>query len=136
MSNNIKIVPKLYIDGSVLNYIVIDFDNFIPNRTNPEFRDNIISFTIICHFDQWNLGDFDLRPYRIAAELDTMFNNTHLTGIGTLQFLGCNQQLVNEEFAGLSLNYVAIHGEEDKKGMLNPRSEAQYIKDFNEMYNS
>ena len=136
INNNIKIIPKLYIDGSVLNYIIIDFDNFIPNRTNPEFRDNIISFTIVSHFDQWNLGDFDLRPYRIAAELDTLFNNTHLTGIGTLQFLGCNQQLINEEFAGLSLNYVAIHGEEDKKGMLNPRSEAQYIKDFNEMYNS
>ena len=136
INNNIKIIPKLYIDGSVLNYIIIDFDNFIPNRTNPEFRDNIISFTIVCHFDQWNLGDFDLRPNRIAAELDTLFNNTHLTGIGTLQFLGCNQQLINEEFAGLSLNYVAIHGEEDKKGMLNPRSEAQYIKDFNEMYNS
>lgn len=136
INNNIKIIPKLYIDGSVLNYIIIDFDNFIPNRTNPEFRDNIISFTIVCHFDQWNLGDFDLRPYRIAAELDTLFNNTHLTGIGTLQFLGCNQQLINEEFAGLSLNYVAIHGEEDKKGMLNPRSEAQYIKDFNEIYNS
>lgn len=136
INNNIKIIPKLYIDGSVLNYIIIDFDNFIPNRTNPEFRDNIISFTIVCHFDQWNLGDFDLRPYRIAAELDTLFNNTHLTGIGTLQFLGCNQQLINEEFAGLSLNYVAIHGEEDKKGMLNPRSEAQHIKDFNEIYNS
>lgn len=136
INNNIKIIPKLYIDGSVLNYIIIDFDNFIPNRTNPEFRDNIISFTIVCHFDQWNLGDFDLRPYRIAAELDTLFNNTHLTGIGTLQFLGCNQQLINEEFAGLSLNYVAIHGEEDKKGMLNPRSGAQYIKDFNEIYNS
>jgi hypothetical protein len=48
---NIKIVPKLYIDGSVLNYIIISFDNFTPNATNPEFRDNIISFDIICHFD-------------------------------------------------------------------------------------
>ena len=28
---NIKLVPKLYIDGSVLNYIVINFDNFTPN---------------------------------------------------------------------------------------------------------
>ena len=52
---NIKIVPKLYIDGSVLNYIIISFDNFTPNATNPEFRDNIISFDIICHFDQWQL---------------------------------------------------------------------------------
>jgi hypothetical protein len=25
---NIKIVPKLYVDGSVLNYIIVSFDNF------------------------------------------------------------------------------------------------------------
>lgn len=136
ISKHIKIVPKLYIDGSVLSYIIISFDNFIPNATNPEFRDNIISFDIVCHFDQWQLDDFNLRPYRIAAELDSIFNNTHLTGIGTLQFLGCNQLLLNEEFAGVSLMYAAVHGEEDKKGMLNPREEAQFIKDFNEMYNS
>jgi hypothetical protein len=48
---NIKTVPKLYIDGSVLCYIIISFDNFTPNGENPEFRDNIISFDIICHFD-------------------------------------------------------------------------------------
>jgi hypothetical protein len=48
---NIKIVPKLYIDGSVLSYVIISFDNFTPNAENPEFRDNIISFDIICHFD-------------------------------------------------------------------------------------
>lgn len=136
ISKHIKIVPKLYIDGSVLSYIIISFDNFIPNATNPEFRDNIISFDIVCHFDQWQLDDFNLRPYRIAAELDSIFNNTHLTGIGTLQFLGCNQLLLNEEFAGVSLMYAAVHGEEDKKGMLNPHEEAQFIKDFNEMYNS
>ena len=35
---NIKIVPKLYVDGSVLNYIIISFDNFTPNATNPAFR--------------------------------------------------------------------------------------------------
>ena len=48
---NIKRVPKLYVDGSVLNYILIQFDNFIPNNTNPEFRDNTIEFDIICHYD-------------------------------------------------------------------------------------
>jgi hypothetical protein len=55
---NIKLVPKLYIDGSVLNYIIISFDNFTPNATNTEFRDNIISFDVICHFDQWQLKGF------------------------------------------------------------------------------
>ena len=73
---------------------------------------------------------FELRPYRIAAELDTMLNDTYLTGIGKLQFLGCNQLLLNDEFAGVSLMYAAIHGEEDKKGMLDPVKEATYIEDF------
>ena len=133
---NIKIVPKLYIDGSVLNYIILSFDNFTPNATNPEFRDNIISFDIICHFDQWKLEGFELRPYRIAAEIDTMLNDTHLTGIGKLQFIGCNQLLLNEEYAGVSLMYAAIHGEEDKVGMLDPMKDAEYIEEFNDTYNS
>jgi hypothetical protein len=50
---NIKMVPKLYIDNTVKNYIVITFDQFTQNATNPEFRDNVIHFDIICHFDQW-----------------------------------------------------------------------------------
>jgi hypothetical protein len=58
LSKNIKIVPKLYIDGEVQSYIIISFDNFIPNNSNPEFRNNTISFDIICHFDQWQLKDF------------------------------------------------------------------------------
>jgi hypothetical protein len=86
---NIKLVPKLTVDGSVLNYIIISFDNFTPSG-NPEFRDNIIEFDIICHFDQWQLQDFALRPYKIAAEIDSMFNGKHLTGIGELNFLGAN----------------------------------------------
>jgi hypothetical protein len=47
---NIKQVPKLSVDGSVLNYIIVSFDNFTPS-SNPEFRDNVIEFDIICHFD-------------------------------------------------------------------------------------
>jgi hypothetical protein len=87
---NIKLVPKLSVDGEVLNYIIISFDNFTTNATNPEFRDNIIEFDIICHFDSWQMKDFELRPYKIAGEIDSMFNDKHLTGIGKLEFLGAN----------------------------------------------
>ena len=127
--NNIKIVPKLYIDGKVLNYIIINFNNFTPSK-NPEFRDNIIEFDIVCHFDQWQLKDFALRPYKIAAEIDSMFNNTHLTGIGELQFLGMTQININDEFGGICLMYEATHGGEDKKYMPNPRDEERFLKDF------
>ena len=132
---NIKLVPKLYVDGSVLNYVIVSFDNFTLNATNPEFRDNIIEFDIICHFDQWNLKDFQLRPYRIAAELDSMFNNKHLTGIGTLEFLGANQMILTDEYAGICLMYRAVHGEEDKKFMSNPNNEEQFIENFDAIFN-
>ena len=132
---NIKIVPKLYVDGSVLNYIIVSFDNFTTNNTNPEFRDNIVEFDIICHFDQWHMKDFELRPYKIAGEIDSMFNKKHLTGIGTLQFVGANQMILTDEYAGLCLMYEAIHGEEDRKKMPNPMNEEQFLKDFDKMYN-
>lgn len=132
IQNNIKIVPKLYVDGSVLNYIIINFDKFIPTE-NPEFRDNTIEFDIICHFDQWQLQDFALRPYKIAAEIDSMFNNAKLTGIGELQFVGATQIVLTDEFAGLCLLYEATHGEEDKKFMPNPRDEERFLKDFKDL---
>ena len=133
---NIKIIPKLYVDGSVLNYIIISFDNFMRNATNPEFRDNVIEFDIICHFDQWHMKDFALRPYKIAAELDTMFDEQRLTGIGKLEFIGANQIILTDEYAGLCVMYKAIHGEEDKKGTLNPADQKELDSNFNAMFNS
>lgn len=130
---HIKLVPKLYIDGSVLTYIIISFDNFIESE-NPEFRDNIIEFDIICHFDQWQLQDFELRPYRIAAELDSMLNKQRLTGIGELEFLGANQIILTDEYAGLCLMYRTYHGGEDKKPMPNPDKQSQFEKDYKEMF--
>lgn len=131
-NKNIKIVPKLYVDGSVLNYMIISFDNFVESE-NPEFRDNIIEFDIICHFDQWQLKDFDLRPYRIAAEIDSMLNGQKLTGIGRIEFLGANQILLTDEFAGVCLMYKTYHGEEDKKKMPNSADQEQFEQEFKEM---
>ena len=134
INKQIKMVPKLYVDKSVLNYIIISFDNFTQSA-NPEFRDNIIEFDIICHFDQWQMNDFKLRPYRIAAEIDMLFNNQKMTGIGELQFLGANQIILTDEFAGLCLMYQAVHGEEDKKYMPNPDEEKDFIIDFDQIFN-
>jgi hypothetical protein len=52
INKNIKIVPKIYIDKEVLTYVIIGMDNFVTNGENPQFRDNVITFDIICHFDQ------------------------------------------------------------------------------------
>ena len=134
IGKNIKMVPKLYVDGSVLAYIIISFDNFTQSN-NPEFRDSIIEFDIICHFDQWQLEDFALRPYKIAGEIDAMFNNAKLTGIGELKFLGANQMILTDEYAGLCLMYAAVHGGEDEKFMPNPAKEEQFLQDFEDYIN-
>lgn len=134
----IKIVPKLKVDAPEFCYVIISFDNFTPNMTNPEFRDNIISFDIVCHFNQWNLGNFALRPYKIAAEIDSMFNNKRLTGIGKINFLGANQIVLSDEFAGLTLMYQTMHGYdgEDSKNALNPEEQSDIVNNWNKIFNS
>ena len=135
IGTNVKNIPKLYVDDPVYNYVFIRFNTFAPNGTNPEFRDSIIEFDILCHYDQWQLKDFQLRPYRIAAELDSMLDKEKLTGIGQLHFLGGDEINVNDEFGGVCLMYAAIHGGEDKKFMPNPADEEAFIKQFNEDFN-
>lgn len=132
---NIKLIPKVYVDGSVLNYLIISFDKFVTNETNPEFRNNLIEFDIVCNFDQWHLKDYQLRPFRIAAELDSMLSDTRLTGIGKLEYVDAELFVLNDYYGGVCLTYQAIHGEEDKKRMPNPIDDEKFLKDFQEMVN-
>lgn len=134
---NIKIVPLIKITNEMLNYLTITFDGFTPNATNPQFRDNLIKFHIYCPLEQWQLKDFQMRPYKLAAEIDTMFNNKHLTGIGTLEFVGAEQFFMEDvSYGGLCLLYRAIHGGEDQKKMPNPNDQEQFVENYNQLYNN
>lgn len=135
IKNNIKLVPKLLIDKNVLNYIILSCDNFIPSE-NPEFRDNIIEVDIICHFDQWQLKDFKLRPYQIAAEIDTMLDGQRFSGIGILNFVGAVQTILTDEFAGICIKYTATHSGDDKVNPLDPRDIKELKDNFNKIFNN
>ena len=50
-----------------------------------------------------------------------MLDKEKLTGIGELKFLGGELNNSNDDFAGITLVYEAIHGEEDKTHPLNPQ---------------
>lgn len=114
LDKQIKIVPNIAIQKECPNYMVVTFDHYTPNLNNPEFRDCVISFDILCHPDHWNLGNFQLRPHKIAGELDAMFDGQKLTGIGEVHFMGCDNLLLNDQLIGLTLLYKTIHGGEDK----------------------
>lgn len=112
----IKLAPKVKFNEheEVKSYIIISFDNFVPNANNPEFRDCTVNFDIICHTDYWDIGDYRLRPLKIVGYIDGLLNKTKLSGIGTFNFMGCNQLILNENLSGYTLTYLAIHSSEDK----------------------
>jgi hypothetical protein len=112
-SHQISSVPKIKIDSKEKTYIRLTYGTVIRNSSNPEYRDNTFGIDIICHYDNWDLGDFELRPYRVAGEIDAMLDKTHLTGIGELEFVSATPYVYNEEFAGVSLTYLAVRGHED-----------------------
>ena len=111
----IKLEPKISIPEheEVKSYILISFDNFFPNATNPQFRDCTVTFDILCHTDYWDIGNYRLRPLKIAGYIDGILNNTRLSGIGTFQFAGCNELVLDQTFSGYTLMYKAIHGSDD-----------------------
>lgn len=111
----IKLEPKISLPEheEVKSYIIISFDNFLPTR-NTEFRDCTINFDILCHTDYWDLGNFRIRPLKIAGYIDGILNNAKLSGIGELEFLSCKELLLDETLSGYSLIYRAVHGSDDR----------------------
>ena len=107
----IRLEPKLKFNEheEVKSYLILSLDNFTPNESNPEFRDCTVSFDIICHTDYWDIGNYRLRPIKIAGIIDGILNSSKLTGIGEFLFMGCNELIINEELSGYTLMFRAIH---------------------------
>lgn len=112
----IKLEPKIKMSEheQVKSYLIINFDNFKTNANNPEFRDCNVYIDVLCHTDYWDIGDFRLRPLKICGYIDGILNKARLSGIGTFQFLGCNELVLDETLSGYTLMYAAIHGTDDK----------------------
>ena len=111
----VRLNPKITFgeNEEVKNYIVISFDNFTPNSSNPYYRDCVVMIDILCHTDYWDLGNYRLRPLKIAGYIDGILNNTKLSGIGKFQFAGCNELVLSETLSGYCLVYTATHGADD-----------------------
>lgn len=106
--------PKLTLGEheEVKSYIRLSFDHFTPSK-NEHFRDCIVEIDILCHPEYWDIGNFRQRPLKIAGYIDGILNENKLSGIGTLNFAGCNELLLDENLAGYCLMYTAVHGNDD-----------------------
>lgn len=110
----IKLAPKIAMPEheKIKSYIILSFDNFTPT-SNTEFRDCTIHFDIICHTDVWVMDNFQIRPLKIAGYIDGILNKTKLSGIGELEFMSCNELVLDEVLSGYTLSYRAVHGSDD-----------------------
>ena len=111
----VRLNPKITMgeNEEVKSYIVISFDNFRPNESNPYYRDCTVMIDILCHTDYWDIGNYRLRPIKIAGYIDGILNGTKLSGIGSFDFLGCNELVLGENLSGYCLVYDATHGADD-----------------------
>ena len=112
----IRLEPKISMEehNEEKSYLLIAFDDFVPNATNPQFRDCTVAIDIICHKDCWDIQDYQIRPLKIAGYIDGMLNETHLTGIGKFHFMGCSYTSIDEILAGYTILYRAVHGSDDQ----------------------
>lgn len=106
MNRQILIIPKIYDDSiEKMSYVTAVFNDFLVNQLNPEFKISTIRFDIACPYDEWVLDDRTLRPYLIMQEIDTMFNEEQLAGIGTLQFYRADALTLSPWIGGYSMKY-------------------------------
>lgn len=111
----IRLEPRLDLgeNEEFKTYIMLSFDNFVPNAENPYFRDCTVMIDVICHPESWDVGNYRLRPLKIAGYIDGILNGSRLSGIGTLRFMGANEITLSENLTGYCLIYSATHGVDD-----------------------
>ena len=106
LNKQILAVPKVF-DASTekMAYIVAVFDNFVVNQFNPDFKISTVRFDIACPYDEWVLDENSLRPYLIMQEIDNMFNQGQMAGIGNLQFHRADALTLSPQIGGYSMRY-------------------------------
>lgn len=119
-TQQISTIPRVQTNKEKKTYLIVSFNNYLPNQSNSFYRDHTIEVRIITHFDIWLLEDYDMRVYRIAGEIDAMLNNCKLSGIGVTNFLSATQDVYDQDFGGLTLTYKVVRGTEDKDENIRP----------------
>ena len=105
LHKQIVIVPKIPEEGIECSFIIAVFDNFTINPANPDFKVTRIRFDIVCPYSEWVIDADSLRPYLIMQEIDALFNQAKLSGIGNLQFSHATPLVLSPQLGGYSMYY-------------------------------
>lgn len=111
----IRINPRIVYPEheEVKSYITFAPEKIEPNGKNPQYRDTYITIDILSHCDYLDMGNFQLRPIKVAGYIDALLDGAKLSGIGTLQFDGLFPLKTPTEYVGYFLRYKAVNGVDD-----------------------
>ena len=105
LHKQIIIVPKIPEEGIECSFIIVVFDQYTINPANPDYKICRIRFDVVCPFSEWVINADNLRPYLLMQELDTMFNQSKLNGLGHLQFTHSEPLVLSPQMGGYSMYY-------------------------------
>lgn len=106
LNKQIVIVPKVpENDDKECSFIIIVFDKYIVNPNNGDYKLSTLRFEIVCPYEEWLLDENTLRPYMLMQEIDTMFNEARIEGVGKLQFSHCVPLTLSPQMGGYTMYY-------------------------------
>lgn len=106
LGRNILIVPKIPDElDDKLCYVMVLLDRYQVLPSNSEFKTAEIRFVVLCPTDRWVINEKTLRPYAIMNEIDKMFNEKELAGIGNLEFDRFNILVPSVNLSGYTMIY-------------------------------
>lgn len=105
LHKQIVLIPKYPEDGIEYSYVLAVFEDFSINPANPDFKLAQLRFDVVCPYTEWIINEDNLRPYLLMEEVDKMFNQANLSGIGKLQFIEAKPLVLSPQVAGYSLYY-------------------------------
>jgi hypothetical protein len=90
------------IASTVINVLL---NNFKLGTTNTKFKNGKLEFIILCHTSLWRLDNSNLRPYCILNEIDEIFSEQRVIGIGKGEFESCSLTWSDVNYSGYRLVY-------------------------------
>lgn len=108
VKENLRIIPSIRIPENKGSYVIVTFDSFSPNANNPEFMNNLFLIDVLCPSDNWMMDSYMMRPFKIMHEIQRLFNDKPLNGIGKAYLLGAN--LLNlGDYTGYQMAFSVIN---------------------------
>lgn len=105
LNSHLLYVPKYPETGIESSFVMAVFNNFAINPKNPDFKLSHLRFEVVCPYTEWIIEEGNLRPYLIMQEIDNMFNQAKLNGLGNLQFIKAIPLTLSPQMGGYSMVY-------------------------------